>query len=186
MIIGVSGTIGSGKDTAARYLASKGFQHFSLADILREEVTKIGKPLDRETMRVEANRMREEKGSGFLAELAIKRVTENNVVFSAVRTPGEVDFLKKQEDFFLLFVDADPKIRYERIVSRQRENEAILSFEEFLAKDELETNGKSSQVVSYCKEHADFVLDNSASRDELLKQIDVILQKLDGEVNDAV
>lgn len=181
MIIGLSGTIGSGKDTVARYLESKGFQHFSLADILREELTKIGKPLDRETMRVEANKMREEKGSSFLAEIAVKRISGNKVVFSAVRTPGEVDFLKKQRDFFLLFIDAEPKIRYERIISRQRENEAKLSFEEFLAKDELETNGKSSQVLAYCKEHADFILDNSAGKDELLKQIDEILQKLGGE-----
>ena len=35
MIIGVVGTIGSGKDTVAEYLNQKGFQSISLSDILR-------------------------------------------------------------------------------------------------------------------------------------------------------
>ena len=38
--IGVTGTLGSGKDTLAAYLVSKGFEHISLSDLIREELKK--------------------------------------------------------------------------------------------------------------------------------------------------
>ena len=40
MIIGITGSYASGKDTVASILQEKGFIHYSLSDILREELKK--------------------------------------------------------------------------------------------------------------------------------------------------
>ena len=42
MILGITGTIRSGKDTAANYLVSKGFTHYSLSDYIRKVVREQG------------------------------------------------------------------------------------------------------------------------------------------------
>jgi dephospho-CoA kinase len=39
-VIGLTGTIASGKGTLAEFLKGKGYSYFSLSDILREEATK--------------------------------------------------------------------------------------------------------------------------------------------------
>jgi dephospho-CoA kinase len=43
MIIGITGPNASGKDTVADILEEKGFIHYSLSDILREELKKSNK-----------------------------------------------------------------------------------------------------------------------------------------------
>lgn len=179
MIIGISGTMGSGKDTLAKIIESKGFQHFSLADILRSETAKLGRTIDRDSLRKTGNELREKSGPGFLAEKAIKMASTENVVLSSVRTPGEVDLLKQQRDFYLIFVDADIRERYKRVLDRARNLEDKSDFEEFKRKEELELKGDSgSQSISYCKEHADFMIENNGAVEELQEQLDLILTKI--------
>ena len=48
MIIGITGTNAAGKGEASKYLVSKGFQYFSLSDVLREELAVAGKEATRE------------------------------------------------------------------------------------------------------------------------------------------
>src|SRR3989344_2945420 len=70
MIVGLVGQNCAGKDTAAAYFVSKGFQRYSLSDYLREELEKQGKPVTRETLVNLGNELRETKGAGHLAENA--------------------------------------------------------------------------------------------------------------------
>ncbi|MCL5411007.1 MAG: AAA family ATPase [Patescibacteria group bacterium] len=178
MIIGISGTFGAGKDLVAKYLETeKGFQHFSLADILREIAVENGTGVDRESVRILANKLNEEEGGDFLAKRALKRKNRENLVISAVRRPEEIDFLKHQDDFILFFIDAPIEIRYKRMVSRSRDVEGKMTLDELRDKEELEGSGKSSQRVDLCKEKADFIINNSGTEDELRKKIDKILKE---------
>lgn len=179
MIIGISGTFGSGKDFVAKYLESKkGFQHLSLADILRELAAENHVGVDRESVRVLANQYSSEEGGDFLAKRAVKRKIKQNLVISAVRRLEEIAFLKKEDDFYLLFVDAPVEIRFQRMVSRSRDIESTMTLEEMKRKEELEMSGKSSQRVDLCKKEANFLIDNSGTKEELEKKIDGILEKL--------
>lgn len=175
MIIGISGTFGSGKDLAAEYLESKGFQHISLADILREEATKRGLDHNRETLRTLSNEISEWEGGDKFAKVAISRKKNDNLVLSAVRKIGEVDYLKTFPDFKMLFIDAPLEIRYERLVSRSRAGENKMTLEELKQKEELEMSGKSSQRVDYCKKEADVIISNTGTVQEFYGKIDKIL-----------
>jgi len=178
MIIGISGTFGSGKDLVARYLESeKGFQHFSLADILREIAVEDGVNVDRESVRILANKLNQEEGGDFLAKRALKRKNKENLVISAVRRPEEIDLLKKQDSFILIFVDAPIEIRFKRLVSRSRDIEGQMTLDELKSKENLESSGKSSQRVDLCKKKANYIIDNSGTKEDLQNKIDKILKE---------
>ncbi|OGD56346.1 hypothetical protein A2V71_01340 [Candidatus Berkelbacteria bacterium RBG_13_40_8] len=175
MIIGVSGTLGSGKDTVSEYLIKKGWQHISLSDLIRKEAKKRGVGFDRDSLREFANLLAKEDGSDALAKIAITKKQKNNLVISSVRKPGEVDYLKKIPDFKLFFINASIKLRYKRIIKRARVGDMTMTFDEFEKQEKQEMSGKSSQVLSYCKSHADVIIDNSGSLENLYKQIDKVL-----------
>ena len=177
MIIGVTGNNGSGKDTFARYLVErKGFEHISLSDFIREETAKRGIDLARNNFHEVANRMREERGAGILAKIARERMVKGkNYVVTSIRNPGEIKALEESDDFVMVSVDAPIKIRFNRIMERNRKNEKeLLSFEEFekFEADELKSLSTSSQQMKECIDMARFKIDNSGSLEAFPKEIE--------------
>lgn len=129
MIIGVTGTLASGKDTVAKYIEGKGFTHFSLADLLRKLADERGVMRTRDSLRELADQMVSEVGDDYLVAQAleyIKKDPEKNYVVSSIRRPIEIKKLKDFGEFFLIAVDADPKVRYQRSIKRAREQEKKL------------------------------------------------------------
>ncbi|MYB53186.1 MAG: AAA family ATPase, partial [Acidobacteriia bacterium] len=55
MIIGLTGTNGSGKTVACELLQRKGFQFYSLSDVIREELAEKGLAANRENLIAEGN-----------------------------------------------------------------------------------------------------------------------------------
>ena len=179
MLIGLSGTFGSGKDTVAKMFESHGFEHFSTADILRQESLKLGRTIERDSLRVTANELRQKYGSGYLAEKAIERATKENILISAIRSKGEIDLVKSQPDSKIVFVDAPVEIRYERIFKRKRHLEDEATLEEFKKSEAAELRGdNNSQFVSYCRDSADVILENAGTEAELQKKVDELLVNL--------
>ncbi|AKM82566.1 TPA: hypothetical protein DD449_01500 [Candidatus Berkelbacteria bacterium] len=180
MILGISGTFGGGKDTIAEYLIEKDFQHISCSDILREEARRRGLTVERENLRILGNEFLKKIGPGALAKKAVKEKTKKNLALSSVRQPGEVDYLHTIEDFKLIFVDAPIELRFERMKKRSENDpekieEQQMSLEDLKHREDLEMSGKSSQVLSYCKENADYLIDNSKTKEDLYKTIDKII-----------
>lgn len=178
-IVGITGTLGAGKGTIVDYLVSqKGFSHFSVRQYLTEVIEKEGLPVNRDNMVVTANRLRAKQNPAFIIQELYKMAeTEgNDAVIESIRTPGEVEFLKQQGNFILLAVDADPKIRYERIKIRKSSTDYI-DFETFLEneKREMSSTDPNNQNIMKCIEMADIVLTNNGSIEELYKQVETKL-----------
>ncbi len=171
MIIGISGTIGSGKDTVAKYLIKKGFQHISLSDVLRQKAKKQKISLERDSIRTFSNTLTADE----LAKEAITLKTKNNAVFSSIRKPAEVDYLRGLPDFKLIFVDAPIKLRFQRMKERARADEKNLTLDDLKGKEKIEMSGQSSQRLDYCKEKADFKISNSSDLNYLHQQVERIL-----------
>ncbi len=179
MIIGVSGTFGSGKDTVAKIIESKGFEHFSTADILRVETANLGRSIERESLRQTGNELRAKFGSGFLAEKAINRASTDNILVSGIRSRGEIDNVINHKNSYLIFVDAPVAVRFKRISDRGRNIEDFHTMEKFKKSEVLELKGDvNSQNILYCRKKADFVLQNDGTLEDLEKKIDEILVKI--------
>ncbi len=157
-IIGISGTNGAGKDTlAALRHEREGAEHVSLSDILRRELTMLGVPLERENLMNLSRQWRDESGDyGILATRTIQRYLGDKAVAStlsglsivSVRHPDEARRIK-EADGKIFWVDADPKLRYERIQSGGRNRiDDRKSFEEFVAEERREISPVNSDPAS--------------------------------------
>ncbi len=185
MIIGITGTIGSGKGALVSRLVEKfGFVHFSARDFISQEILRRNLPIDRNTLVEVANDLRSKHSPAFVIEELYKKAVQagGNAIIESVRTLGEVDFLRKQKlqgNFFLFAVDADPKIRYERVLLRKSATDQI-SFEKFLAdeKREISADDPNKQNLSECIKKADFTFTNNGDFDALNLQIDAVMKKI--------
>ena len=179
MIIGLSGTFASGKDTLAHHLVQKyNFLHISTGDMVRAVAEADYGNIERPTLVKTANELREKRGPGVLAELALERYSllkddYSGIVISGVRSLGEARTIKEQGGI-IVFVDAPIKLRYERIKDRRRSNEEELTFEAFKKSEEIESHkihdDPAVQDISGVKELADMILLNSHDVDEYLSQ----------------
>lgn len=182
MLIGVTGTLGSGKDTLSRYLTNKkGFFHFSLSDAIREECEKRRLPKDRDTLVNLGNELRSTLGNDILAKRAMevvqKQKAENSVITS-IRNPDEVKFLKSQPGFVMIAVDAPVEVRYQRIAARRREGDFV-DFETFKAQEQKEMSGAAhEQSIGVVIKMADYHLVNDGTIEEFFGEIEKVLNTI--------
>jgi len=150
MIIGITGTNGSGKDTAADLLVERGFKKYSLSDVLRDAASERGIPHDRENLILLGNELRTTFGAGYLGEQIGKQISEAkvpNAVVVSIRHPAEVEGLKTntRDHFKLFFVDAPIELRYRRVIGNRRGEKDNVDFETFREQETREMNGTGNQ-----------------------------------------
>lgn len=173
-LIGLTGTNGSGKGEVASFFVRKDYAYFSLSDIIRDELRNRGQEITRDNLIKMGNTMREELTPDILARKIMKKV-KGKAVIDSIRNPKEVEYLRKQEGFLLLAIDAFPEIRYERVKKRGRE-ESVLTLQEFMAKEaeEMSTEEKGQQL-QVCMNMADFTIQNNTTLQQLHKKLEKFL-----------
>lgn len=179
IIIGITGHPSSGKDTAAEYISTKGFDHISCGDILREKMIEIGLPTDRPSIRNFATEQRKKIGAFYPVDIACQRVAKNTVM-TGFRNLAEVEYVKSKynSDFTLIAIQAPLQARYIRSLSRNRDGDNI-SFEDFKIQEEIEKNNNpDSHEVDNVILKAEYIIENSGSVKEFTQKIDCILEKI--------
>ncbi len=173
-IIGLTGPNGAGKGEAAAFFRKKGFLHFSLSDLIREEIKRKGLDLSRNNLIKTGNEMRETGGPDILAKRVLQRI-QRSAVIDSIRNPKEVEHLKSHGCFVLLAIDAPAKIRFQRVRKRGR-NESVSTFQEFMEKEgEEKTNNLLGQQLQTCIKMADFRVVNNGSLSDLHKKLEKFL-----------
>lgn len=184
MILGLTGGNGAGKGEVMAFLQSKGFYAASLSDVIREEVRARGLEVNRERLIEVGRELRATEGSAVLAQRILPRLpADQNCVIDSFRHPEEVRVFRSRPDFRLIFVDADPRIRFERILERNRESDPS-TFEEFIALEEREVSNQQehAQQLAATERMADLCILNNGTLEELHGQVSRILQRLMGDL----
>lgn len=185
-VIGLSGANGAGKDVVAQLLVDKcGFLFAGATEMFVGELNARGWPLDREHKAKLSAEWRREFGMGVVVDKAVKMFQEGGagrkgLVVSSLRHPGEADRVHELGGI-VLWIDADPKIRYERIrtANRGRDAEDNKSFEEFLEEErrEMTPAGDAATLnMSAVKARADnVILNNTNNVDDLWEHLRSVL-----------
>lgn len=195
MIIGLTGSIASGKSTVSKMLQDKGFFIID-ADIVAREVVELGsdtlqeikKQFGNEVIFTDGTLNREVLGSMIFHQPA-KRKQLNDIMHPAIRKEmlKQRDELTKKEietffmDIPLLFesrlqhlvekilvVSVTEDVQLERLMSRNN-----------LSKEEAEARIKSQLPLSEKEKGADAVIYNNGSIEESKKQLEAILKLWD-------
>jgi dephospho-CoA kinase len=182
LIIGITGTLGAGKGTVVEYLVeTKGFIHYSVRAYLLGEIRRRSMPENRDSMVVVANELRQVHGPSYVTDQLYYEAARvgKRCIIESIRTPGEIDSLRAKGSFFLFAVDADPKLRYERIVERSSETDKI-TYSTFIDNEnrEMSATDPNKQNLKACIGQADFVLKNDGSREELFREVEKVLGKI--------
>jgi len=189
MIIGLTGPNASGKGEVAKYLASKGYKIYSLSDVLREEAKKFGLDQSRETLTEFGNQLRKKYGVGILVKKILGKIRrEKKIVVDSIRNPGEIRELRKlncstgksnnRKSVFILGIDAQFKLRYQRLLKRKRLGD-IKTITEFIENEKKENvPNRYNQQLNHCLELADKIIINDSSLDELYTKVSKIIQRL--------
>ncbi len=178
MIIGITGTLGSGKGTVVDYLVkTRGFKHYSMSGFIREEILRRGLAVSRDTYTVVGDDIRAKNGAEFMAMSLCKRAiqTGGDSVVEALQSVGEAEEVRKNGGK-LWAIDANPHIRYERIQLRKSEKDSV-SFEDFIRveKIEMESTDPARHNIGHVMQMADMVLTNNGAPEELYQQVEVAL-----------
>lgn len=188
-IIGIGGTDASGKDSVAEMLVERhGWLYVSVSDLLREELTRRKVVLDRKHLRELSAEWRRENGPAVLIEKAQREFESkaekySGLVIASLRHPKEADKVHGLGGK-VVWTDADPRIRHQRLVSRNRGTEDQKTFEEFIAEEnaQMQHSGDDATLnLSGVKQKADIFLENNGDdvekfKDEAEKALAVILK----------
>jgi len=176
-ILGFTGSIASGKGTATKYLEKKyNAKSFKFSKILRDILDRSYLPHTRENLVKISIAMRENFGQDILAKIMAEDIRESEeelIVVDGVRRPDDIKYLKDIDGFQLIGIDADMKIRYERITQRsENKDDQNKAWEDFLKDHEAETEVYIPELLK----QADTVVDNGGSLEELQKQLDNLIK----------
>jgi dephospho-CoA kinase len=189
IIIGIAGTNGSGKDTIAHLLVEKyGFVWADVSTVVGAELDKRGLSHERLNKAMVMAEWRRQYGMAVIVEKGLemfKAGSYQGLVVGSLRHPGEADRVHELGGT-VIWVDADPKIRYQRITSNDRGRvEDRKTFAEFMAEEEREMYPVGDAATLHgaaVKERADIFLENNgndieAFTSEVEKQLTTILSQ---------
>ena len=183
MLIGITGTDGSGKGTVVDYLVKeKGFTHYSARAIWLEIFKERNIEPSRANMRLVANEMREKHGNDFVVSHYLRLLKEDgaqNAIIESIRATAEAETLKSNGGI-LVAVDAGQEIRYARVQRRRSESDKV-TLEQFIAHEDLETNDPNPHGMQKQKviAMADFIIMNNGTLEELHAQIEEVFNTIE-------
>jgi deoxycytidylate deaminase/dephospho-CoA kinase len=190
LVIGLTGSPGSGVSTTARALQKNGFRLVKLSDQIKRELAKRegladGQKVDETTVADCRKKLQDignegrKKAKGYwLEKLEINGTDE--IVIDGIRNFGEAMVLRSQyPKFFLLALHASRTTLWERMKGLYDGNSRL--FERDLARDSAE-DFPEGQQVSICVQQSDYVFENEADAGSSVSRDATIFSRLEKDL----
>lgn len=175
-IIGLIGQTGSGKDAFCDYLKNH-YQNvfcFRFSQPLTEALGIFFNKIKKEDQQWLATVLRERFGNNILGEAIAKKIKDIKkglIIVNGIRVWEEYNLIKKLGGK-IVYLTADPKIRWQRIQKRGEKKDDTVSYKKFL---EIE-KAKTEVLIPEIGKKADFKIENNGSKWEFYQEIKKILK----------
>jgi len=177
-IIAFTGMPFSGKSVAVEVAKERGLPVVRMGDMVWGEVKRRGLPLTDETVGRIATAMRKTYGKDIWAQQTLKKIQAmdrtKTLIIDGIRNHEEIEAFKQAlgEEFVVIAITAPDAIRYQRALTRGREDDSS-TLEQIKERDEREKGWGIEAVIA----SADIVVPNEGSKEEFITRIRQILKK---------
>lgn len=167
IIIGLTGSFGSGCTTISNVLQERGFETISLSLFLKKEAEEKGRDLStlerKEIRRIlqDIGNEKRKKDKGALIKMCLDKINSNpdtNFVIESIKNPGEIEELKKIPNTFVIATDTTFEVRVDRILEEEYEGD-LTQFKEDDSREKDEGIDYGQQVQK-CVDLADILINN--------------------------
>lgn len=176
MNIGISGPIGAGKTTASKYLsANHGLSYLRYSEILAEMFEQHNPT--RSALRDLGWQVMSGRQQKALNEMLLSKTKPGiSYVIDGLRHPIDLETLSTQTEqpFYLLYIDASPTIRWQRVKDR----DGFRTWEEFKSADCHPIEGN----LLFLKQQASKILSNEGTLEVLELKLDEAVKEAKGLV----
>ena len=173
MLVGLTGRNASGKTTVLNWFSSKGVKTTSCSDSIRSWLSEQGIEESRDSLIEGGRELRRRGGAGILAEMLLESLNGEDAVIDSIRTPGEVEALRKRSDFVLIEIRAGLDSRWKRSQDRGRIGDPTEK-ERFLAQEKAEevASDDAGQALNATAALSDLVIINEGGIEELYSDLE--------------
>ncbi len=181
IVIGLVGTIASGKDTVADYVVRKfDGQSVSFSQPLRDILNRVFLPINRINLSKLAQTLVDNFGGDVLSHTIAEEIKINPkkiFVLPNIRRDSDYACMINEDnfDFYLVGINTDIKTCYERLIKRvQNVDDKGKTWEDFQKDLLLSTEIEIANLVK----KSSYQLDNNGSHEDLYSQIDKLITEL--------
>lgn len=184
-IIGIIGSIGSGKDFISEHISKKyNFKVIHTGEIVRNIAKNMGLMLNRNDLLSVSKKCYNNFGKKYFVNIIISEIRKADtefIIINSIRSKSDVELLKKEfgNQFVLVYIKSGKTTRFNRLINRGDDRDPI-TFEEFLKQeaDEEKTFSTNNAIKL-----ADYQIENNQSTNELFNQIQIMMKQLYGETH---
>lgn len=178
-IIGLVGTPGSGKGAVTEYiLANYGGEQFHFSEYLAHVLKKMNLEKSRENMIKLSVILRKEFGEDLLSHAVASDALHSEaslVLVDGIRRLDDLAAFRALPNFVLIAVNADAKLRYERMKKRgEKAGESDMTWEEFLKEEQAPTEVTIPETMTF----AQHVIMNDGTIEDLHARIDEVMDAI--------
>ncbi len=176
LIIGLTGEMASGKTFSTKYLAKKfNAESYRFSTPLRDVMARLYLTETRENMSALSLVLRQTFGEDLFSEIVAKDAAgakTDLVVIDGIRRLPDIKALQKLPQFKLIYLEADPEVRFKRLSVRgENPDDNGKTWEQFQKDQQLETE---IQIRSL-KDAASVVINNNGEVEELYQALDSVV-----------
>ncbi len=179
IVLGFVGDLASGKGTICKYLSEKySTNAYRFSTMLRDVLKRVYIENTRDNLQRLSTVLRENFGQDLMSRVIaedVKNDPKEIVAVEGIRRPTDITYLEKNPGFNLIYITAEPKVRWERLVKRnENPGDDKKSFEEFLKDEQAEADILIKELGAKAK----FKIINDGNFEEFYSQMENILQKI--------
>ncbi len=176
IVLGIVGEMGVGKSTITDYIKQKHKAvSFRFSDMLTDIAHRLYLEPSRPNLQMISSMLRQTISQDIMSKVIYKdaeNATADLIIIEGIRRPSDITYLRELSNFYLIGMNADERVRYERVCLRsEKPDDQTKTWEEF-QQDGL---AEAEQEIKNIKAEARVQIDNNGTEAELFAQVDKIL-----------